>query len=423
MKRMKNYFSLLLCSVLFTTMIIVPQNVHAETLGSMKAKLNKLEADYQAQVKEQKETEGKITQNKNTIAGMKASIAQLEKEIKALEAEIKKFEQQIKAKEAEIKSVINFMQVSNGENAYLEYALGAQDFTDFIYRMSVSEQLAEYNRRLSKEYQSMIKQNAARQDEMDQKKVQLTEEKARLEQENQQMTKHLDEVASIQMDIKEEIRLQKDAIKVWQNKGCRDNEELKACQQRILDEANQNAANQGGPSNSTTSTAFLRPIVTGYVTSEYGWRKNPFTGVNELHEAMDVAQTGYVPIYAAAPGVVIGTRVRSSCGGNMIFIVHTINGKKYTTEYAHLRSINVSIGQYVTANTQIAVMGGDKKTEWWDSCSSVQHLHFGIASGHYLIDYTRWNDFLNHTYDPRKTVNFPWSGGSTDYFANRTTIY
>ena len=28
-----------------------------------------------------------------------------------------------------------------------------------------------------------------------------------------------------------------------------------------------------------------------------------------------------------------------------------------------------------------------------------------------------------NTYDPRKTVNFPWSGGATDYFKDRTTMY
>ena len=88
-----------------------------------------------------------------------------------------------------------------------------------------------------------------------------------------------------------------------------------------------------------------------------------------------------------------------------------------------LRRIDVSVGQVVTQNTQIGIMGGDRNSEWWDSCSTAQHLHFGIAHGHYLKDYMSWNTFIANTYDPRQTVNFPWSGGATDYFKDRTTMY
>ena len=51
---------------------------------------------------------------------------------------------------------MKFVQISNGETNYLEYIFGATDFTDFIYRVSVAEQLGEYNDRLIKEYNADI---------------------------------------------------------------------------------------------------------------------------------------------------------------------------------------------------------------------------------------------------------------------------
>lgn len=428
---MKKGIQIGLTLLLLIPMLIVPEEVQAKTVGDLRAKLNELQAEYEKQVADEKNTKDKVSQNKNTIAGMQAIIQSLEKEVAQISSEIVSFQSEIEKKQVEIKNVINFMQISSGENAYLEYAIGAQDFTDFIYRMSVSEQLADYNKALTKEYETMINDNKKKTEELEIKQQQLVEEKAKLLEENKKMSEHLDEVATIKIDVEEEIEMQRNALKVLEKLGCKDYEDVNTCGRVIIPPSSGGSSGESsgggnagsGPDNSTTDTTFLRPIIDGYVTSEYGWRTNPISGVNELHEAIDMSKKGYVPIYAAAPGIVINARVKSSCGGNMIFIVHTINGQKYTTEYAHLRSINVSVGQQVTANTQIGVMGGDKNIETWDKCSTVQHLHFGIATGHYFLDYSRWNDFLKRTYDPRKTINFPWSGGATDYFKDRTTIY
>ena len=425
---MKKGFSFILCMILLCTIIVIPQEeAHAETLAEMRAKVNQLEAQYQAQQQEEKETQGKIDQNETTIASIQESIKTLEADIQKKKEEIENLQKQIKEKEKEIKSIISFMQISNGENAYLEYAMGAQDFTDFIYRMSVSEQLAAYNDSLTKEYEDMIAENEKKQKELDEKQKELNEQKAKLEEENKKMKDHLEEIATIKVDIKDQIRMQKESINMWASKGCGENEDVNACQNRILSQANNNAGSSGGggnllPPNYSADTTFLRPIISGAVTSEYGYRCIAITGC-QLHAAIDVSQQGTVPVYASAPGMVIGITRRSKCGGNMVFVIHTINGQKYTTEYSHLRSISVSVGQMVTATTQIGIMGGNPATEWWDKCSEAQHLHFGMAKGHYLVDYTSWNAYLSHTYDPRQTVNFPWTGGKTDPFSNRTTIY
>ena len=44
----------------------------------------------------------------------------------------------------EIKQIIHYYQVSSSEAFYLEYVFKAKDYTDFIYRLALAEQLSEY---------------------------------------------------------------------------------------------------------------------------------------------------------------------------------------------------------------------------------------------------------------------------------------
>ena len=387
--------------------LMMPECVHAKTLGELKAELNAEEEKYKNAEKEETETQNKIELNNKTIDEIEKNVSQMEKDLVTLSEEIQKLNEQIEEKDRELKKIVNFFQKTQGESAYLEYAFGAQDFTDFIYRVSVSEQLAKYNEKLIEESEKLIKQNKKYQEEMETKKAELAKEKERLNTEVSKLGDKLEEISFIKIDAAKEIDMQREAIRVLESTGCKDNENIDTCGNKL-----------------PPDTAFLRPIISGYVTSEYGYRISPINGNPELHEALDMSNSNRtVPIYAAANGIVIGMISRSSCGGNMLFILHTINGEKYTTEYAHLRTIDVSIGQVVTKNTQIATMGGDPNTEWWDGCSTQQHLHFGIAHGHYLKDYYSWSTFLSNTFDPRTIVNFPYTGGNVDPFADRFTKY
>ena len=46
---------------------------------------------------------------------------------------------------------MEYYQVENGTNAYLEYVFGATSITDMVYRMSVAEQLTDYNDKIMKD--------------------------------------------------------------------------------------------------------------------------------------------------------------------------------------------------------------------------------------------------------------------------------
>ena len=117
---------------------------------------------------------------------------------------------------------------------------------------------------------------------------------------------------------------------------------------------------------------FIRPCE-GKITSRFGEiRKNSNITV---HKGVDIGSDGSSVIKAAASGIV--TRVKVIGGyGNTITIAHTINGKKYETLYAHLKSFSVKVGQSVKQGQQIAIKGSTGN-------STGIHLHFEIHTPSY----------------------------------------
>ena len=117
-------------------------NVSAETLDEYIAKAEAALNAKKAADDKKKMTEAEKEEALAEKEQVETDIQNIETEITNLKQEIQNLEESIEKKDAEIKEIIRFVQISNGESAYLEYAFGASTFTDFIYRVSVAEQLS-----------------------------------------------------------------------------------------------------------------------------------------------------------------------------------------------------------------------------------------------------------------------------------------
>lgn len=407
MKKIINIY--LIITFVFVYFFTPIYNVEAKTLGDLKRELEAQIKDYQQAQKDKELTEKQIEQIKQNVSSIYNEIEQNQNTIVDLDNEIKELEIDIEKKENEIKEIMKYYQLSQGESMYLEYAFGATDFTDFIYRLAISEQLSKYNDELIKKQNEMIEQNKIAQQNLQEKEKELLIKQEQLNKQLDSLGSQLSEIVDIKVDIEEEIKMQREAIELYEKQyNCKDSDEISVCTAKKL----------------PADTAFWRPLIQGYRTSEYGYRTYRLNGktVTDFHTGIDISTSpsSNVPIYAAAAGKVVAVVNRSSCGGNKIFIHHNINGKSYTTAYNHLRKILVSVGDTVTKETQIAIMGGDPRIETWDQCSTGAHLHFSIATGLYLKDYSSWNTFISRTVNPRNLVNFPAGGQS---FYNRTIKY
>ena len=100
-----------------------------------------------------------------------------------------------------------------------------------------------------------------------------------------------------------------------------------------------------------------------YISSYYGYRKNPSTGNEELHRGVDIAVPTGTKVYAAHDGTVT-TATYDSYYGNYV----VIEKDGYTTKYAHMDSLSVSAGQEVTKGTVIGTTGNT-------GSSTGSHLH------------------------------------------------
>lgn len=410
MKILKKLLNSVLSLVLFCTCLFIPfDRIHAKTLGDLKAELNKQIEEFN-NTKNQKElTEKQITNIKSNISSIYKQIEDNQNTVVELGEQIEQLKEDIVKREEEIKDIVRFYQQANGESVYLEYIFSATTYTDFIYRLAISEQLTKYNKELVDEHNRLIEESKKKQKELQNMEADLVKKQGELNQQLDSLGDKLTGIIDLTVDIEEDIKVKQEAIRLYEQQyKCKDSDEISVCTADKL----------------PADTSFWRPLVTGHRSSEYGYRTYYLGGkkVTDFHTGLDITTypNSNVPVYAAAAGKVVGIVTKASCGGNKIYINHTINGKKYTTAYVHLRRILVSVGDTVTKDTQIAVMGGDPSIETWDGCSTGAHLHFMVADGWYLKDYTSWNTFVSKTYNPRNIVNFP-SGGNTFY--NRTTKY
>lgn len=404
----KTTYSFLAVLILFTTFIVSPSQVNGETLGDLKKKLNQKIEEYEKNQTQKEQTSEQIATTKQKIAEIHNTIEENRKTIEELEKEILRLNDEIIKKEEEIKQIVKFYQISNGTETYLEYVFGASNFTDLIYRLAVSEQMIDYNDKLVDEYNQIVDESKDKQEELANQELELKNKQKELEKKLDSLGDKLSEFVEEGLTFEEQIKAQRQAIKLYEEQyNCKDTDEISVCTTKQL----------------PADTSFWRPMNEGSRTSEYGYRTHPVTGkIQSFHHGIDlgVYDNGKIPIYASAAGVVISITKKSSCGGNQIYIHHNINGKTYTTGYMHLREMMVKVGDVVTKDTQIGIMGGNPRKETWDKCTTGAHLHFIVATGLYLKDYSSWSQFVSHTVNPRTIVNFP-SGGTRFY--NRTTQY
>ena len=200
---------LLTISLLFVFMYIpVENNVNAKakTLRQMKAELAKYEKDYQNSLNQKKLTEQEIANINNRVTTINVTITNIGDEVVKLNEEIKALNKSINDKDAQIKQIANFVQLTNGESMYLKYAFGAEDFTSFIYRIAVSEQLSNYNQKLIDEYNQMIEDNKNKKVELAQKEKDLEQEKVSLASELTKLKFQSSKLYEHQIDVKETIK-------------------------------------------------------------------------------------------------------------------------------------------------------------------------------------------------------------------------
>ena len=135
--------------------------------------------------------------------------------------------------------------------------------------------------------------------------------------------------------IDEDIDAKEKDIKYYESKGCKLNQDINSCV------------------TIPNSSGWKLPLTSAWVTSEYQVVRTDCIGCGGIsHRGIDLGASEGTYAYAAAKGRVAYIVRRGSCGGNMVYIYHTINGVPYTTVYMHLLEIKVNVDDIVVEEAE-----------------------------------------------------------------------
>lgn len=382
--------------VALITLIALPNNIGAVTLKEYEDNVAKY-------TKELKEKESKIAKNKEEVAQVKKNISNIENQIKDVENNIERLQKEIEEsnkkiakKKEESKKIMKYFQVINGENSYLEYVFGATSMTDMIYRMSVVEQLAEYNQKIVKELNELIEQNKKKKEDLSKKQTELATLKKKLESEKERIEGEIKAIEGTVPSTKGSIQFYQSRVNYYKSKGCKTNDIIGVtCDvPKKVTPGGDGGSNSSGPGAIIGKNGFRFPINGGYISQSYG---------NNGHRGVDIGHRNRcgTPIYAVAAGKVyyVGSGL-DLYGAKMVMIVHNVNGRLVFSQYAHLQGYNVSTGQEVDNNTIIGYMGNS-------GYSFGCHLHLEMSRNYGWGYNGTYNQYLNSIIDPFTYVPSP----------------
>ena len=382
--------------VLLLTIILFIPNVfatNARTLGELKSELAALKSKKANQEYKKKRTNNEIESARNNIYTSQNEITQNREKIENAKKEVEELNNEIASTKESIKRLINSYELLQGDNIYLEYIFQAESYADLVYRYEVVNQILGYNNSQIESWESKVTYNEQLQVDLAKQEEELNKKIASLESSIDSLGSDLEKISDITMDIQEQIDGINSLIKYYEGLGCKDNQDLNECVSVKGD------------------TMFRKPLIKGTITSYFGYRIDPIRGSYRFHSGTDIGGNAEgTNVYATANGVVgmiIDNTSKKICGGRQVYIYHTINGKKYTSGYMHLLDINVKVGDKVTSETVIGHVGGGRKTQSWESCSTGAHLHFMLGYGWYGSTYSSYSTWISNLFDAKKTLNLP----------------
>ena len=390
---MKNKKKIVVLILLLTITMIIPENTKAVTLREYENAVEKYTKELQE--KEAKIAKGKeeIAQVKQNIANITKQIEDAENEIAKLQAEIEESNREIEKKDKESKKIIEYYQIENGNNAYLEYVFGATSITDMIYRMSVAEQLTEYNDGIMKELRRLIDENTKKKAELAQKEEELKDLKTKLEAEKERIEKEVSGVEGTVPSTKGQIALYQQRVDYYKSKGCKSDDVIGVtCD--IPPKVTPSGGGSVTPGAIIGANGFRFPVNGGRISWGYG---------SGGHKGVDITRGCGTPIYAVAPGTVYYRgNTLDNYGAYMVLVVHNVNGRLVFSQYAHVQpNIPVSVGQFVDTNTVVAYMGS---TGYSTGC----HLHLEMSQYYgWAYNGTYWQ-YTNNIISPWNYVPSPY---------------
>ncbi|MFI5427649.1 M23 family metallopeptidase [Aeromicrobium sp. UC242_57] len=139
----------------------------------------------------------------------------------------------------------------------------------------------------------------------------------------------------------------------------------------------------GGKGSGGDSGGALSYPVNGPITSPYGMRVHPVTGVYKLHDGTDFGVGCGTPIKAAASGTIVEQYFNGAYGNRVILNNGVKRGVSVVTTYNHMSRFALSAGSKVSRGQVIGYVG---TTGYSTGC----HLHFMVLANGSTVNPMGW---------------------------------
>ncbi len=331
------------------------KNVIQEQINETNQELNNVNEELTQNLQQIAKLDESIEITQNSLNELNNNIISMQKEIDKTEKDLKKTTIKYKKQKKLLDTRIITMYETES-NSYLDAIVGTRSISDFISSYYLISEITAYDMDLLETVEN-------EKNEIEQKDVLLKEQKEKLETEKR--TSQKTEIALSNTKLLRENYITKlsEEEKQIQAKIDEYNSQINEIETEIRHLAatiNFGENYRGGQ--------MQWPIYGHYkITSNYGMRVHPITGVYKLHTGVDISATMGTDFTAIADGIVVKAELNRAYG-NMVVIDH---GGGVQTLYAHGSQIVATVGQEVKAGDIVLKVGST-------GYSTGPHAHFEV---------------------------------------------
>ena len=358
--------------------------------SELQKKLDAIQDDKEATQEKLALLQEQILLTEQQIGESQKLLDSYDQQIEDKKAEITKLEEQEDQQYDEFYTQTRWME-ENGGASFISIIFQASSFSELLDYMMLVTDIMNYNDKIitqleqtqadlaqaRDDLQSARDEQAAAQSQLETAKADLNSQKKEADEYYQQLLEDENSYDSEEAKLEAEQKQIEADLAEAQEKD----------RQQLEEAPPSNGGNTGGGSSTggggNSGGGSSNPVVDPsgnwywplpgyyYISSVFGGRYHPITGVWETHTGTDVPAPGGTPIQCAKDGVVT-TVVPESAGssyGNYCIVYH---GDGYATLYAHMQSTpSVSVGESVSAGQVIGYVGTT-------GSSTGNHLHFEL---------------------------------------------
>ena len=388
---------------------LAPLAVSALSLEEIQAQQEQLQAEnqqLQTQLdslrEDQAQKQAYLETLQEQISLVQEQILTTRENIQDLNESIGQLTLKLEASQAEVQDTIDLFKqrlvalYTAGNVSTLEILLDSKSLSDFTTRMELIDTMALRDQEIIGKLEDYMAKTQADREQLEAQKQEVASLQVTLEGKEKELAALYEENQAALGDIQGQVYATENQLQVNEEELAESErlvQEAIAAQKRAEEEAKKQAQAAAPPTAVETpssgengsgngdggSDAVSPPTPSGGGSSGFDpiW---PLPGVTYIsdhfggargHKGMDIAGPWGTPIVAAADGQVIEANATDSWGYSWGYYVLIYHNGTYSTRYAHMSSVAVSTGQYVTAGTIIGYEGNTGN-------SFGAHLHFEV---------------------------------------------